>query len=99
MQIISNESSDSVFNVDHADPRVRVGKSFGLIGMVLATVISLIYGILALVPAGPFTVQNIPIGVTLTVLSSCGVMAAVGFMAGALLGYIIGTPIACCNNL
>lgn len=71
----------------------------GYIGVFLGTVLGLVYGILALVPAGPFIVQNIPVGVTLIVLSVCGLMAIGGIIAGILAGLLISTPYAMYCNM
>ena len=71
---------------------------FMFIGAIVAPILCLIYGILALVPTGPFDHQNITLGVTFIVLSLVGIMSVGGCIGGAIIGAIIGSPIACCCN-
>jgi len=59
------------------------------IGAVVAPILALIYGILVLVPAGPFDHRDVTMGVVLIVLSLFAVMSLIGYFVGFCLGYMI----------
>ncbi len=59
----------------------------------IASLVFLIFGIFALVPAGPFVERNIEIGVTFIVLSCTGIFGIVLALFGAFVGYCIDTCI------
>ena len=66
---------------------------FGYICSAIITIISLIYGILMVIPAGPFDSTHIATGITLIVLSIFGVISGVGLLIGCLIGGIICLPL------
>ena len=61
-----------------------------------ATVVLLVFGILALVPAGPFDSRNIVVGVVLVVLAGTGVAGFAGGILGFGVGAALGAPFECC---
>jgi hypothetical protein len=65
---------------------------FVYLGAITAQTLFLVYGIMALIPTGPFDHQNISLGVTLIVLATVGIAAACGSIAGILIGTIIYLP-------
>ncbi len=64
------------------------------IGAIITSVISLIYGIFAVVPVSPFEDRDLKIGIVLIVLSVTGIMAIAGLLSGCIIGTIVCTP--CC---
>lgn len=69
-----------------------------------ATVLLLVYGILALVPSGPFHHRDVPAGVVMIVLSGTFIAAVVGALVGFLFGGLLGLPVdvavsACDSNV
>ncbi len=70
--------------------------AFAWVGASITGIICLIYGILALVPSGPFEEKDVTFGVTFIVLSLTGVMELGGAIAGVIVGAILGLPIYFC---
>lgn len=52
---------------------------FAYLAALTASTVSLTYGILALIPSGPFITQNLTVGIMLIVLSVTGIMAMYRF--------------------
>lgn len=83
------------------------GAVAGWIAAVSAEVLFLIFGILAIVPAGPFRHREIPVGVVLVVLALTQLAAIIAFLVFFGLTNLIGLPVgyafrkagvqSCCN--
>lgn len=70
---------------------------FAWLGALVGEALCIIYGIFALLPAGPFEKQNLTLGVILLVLSGVGLSGIVGAIGGLIAGSIIVSPVLCCN--
>lgn len=81
---------------------VYAGVSGGLIhlgcciGSIIGTVLALVYGILMVIPASPFSHQELGWGITLIVCSVVGVTALLGGCIGACLTCATCAPVCCC---
>lgn len=61
-----------------------------------ATVILLVFGILALVPGGPFDSRHLTAGIVMVVLAGTGVAGLAGAAIGFGFGAALGAPLECC---
>jgi uncharacterized membrane protein len=68
-----------------------------ILGAIVGESLCLIYGIYAVIPAGPFEQQNLALGVPLIVLGSIGIGALAGAIAGCITGGIVCSPLLCRN--
>ena len=71
---------------------------FAWLGAIAAEVLFLVYGILAVIPAGPFVQQNLGLGIPLIVLAGVGIAGIAGAIAGAIGGSILCSPLLCCDG-
>lgn len=70
--------------------------AFGYIFVLASTVLAIVFGILALIPAPPFTQRELGIGIFLLVGSV--VVPVIGCMSGIvgiIVGFIFGSPCLC----
>ncbi|KAL3687622.1 hypothetical protein R1sor_013931 [Riccia sorocarpa] len=63
---------------------------WGIWGSFTGGILLLVFGILALLPSGPFGDRNTVLGVVLVVLGATGVGSLVGYAVCALPGFCIG---------
>ena len=63
------------------------------LGALSGFVISLMFGIFALVPIDPFNEQNLALGITLVVITGLGLTAVIGALAGVCLGCLVASPV------
>jgi hypothetical protein len=68
---------------------------FVYLGALAGEALFLTYGILAVIPAGPFEHQNLGLGVPLIVLGVIGIAAIGGAIAGLITGGILCSPLIC----
>jgi hypothetical protein len=94
--------TDYTINIDETEsPSVDAGTmacgmiSFHIFGF-SATVLCIIFGILALVPSSPFSETNIGLGVSMIVLSIFSLIYVVAGIVGVCFGYCI-QQICCCH--
>ena len=64
-------------------------------GALAGETVCLTYGILAVIPAGPFDHQNLSLGISLIVLGGVGIAALGGAIAGLISGGIVCAPVCC----
>ena len=72
---------------------------FAMIGIIVAQTFSILYGIHALVPSGPFKERNYAVGITLLVLSMTGPNMIVGAIGGLIIAGIIYLPYYLCIKI
>lgn len=68
---------------------------FVYLGALAAEALFLTYGIMAVIPAGPFQQQNLGLGVPLIVLAGVGIAPLGGALAGLIAGCIVCSPLSC----
>lgn len=68
---------------------------FAYMGILAGEALFLTYGILAVIPAGPFEHQNLSLGVPLIVLAGVGIAGLAGMIAGLISGGILCSPMCC----
>jgi hypothetical protein len=68
---------------------------FAYMGFLAGEALFLTYGILAVIPAGPFQHQNLALGVPLIVLAGIGIAGLAGMIAGLISGGILCSPMCC----
>jgi uncharacterized membrane protein YdjX (TVP38/TMEM64 family) len=92
-QYITNSvSSYGFFVTTTFETNNNFNKFLVYLGAITSQVLFLVYGIMALIPTGPFDHQNISLGVTLIVLATVGIAAACGSIVGMIIGTIIYLP-------
>lgn len=72
---------------------------FVYLGCLAGEALFLIYGILAVIPAGPFEHQNLSLGVPLIVLAGVGIAGIAGAVAGLIGGGILCSPCICVDEI
>ncbi len=68
---------------------------FVYLGALTAEVLVLTYGVLAVIPAGPFEIRNLELGVPLLISGCIGLALLCGALVGGFVGGILGSPIMC----
>jgi hypothetical protein len=71
---------------------------FVYLGALTVEVLVLTYGVLAVIPAGPFEIRNLALGIPLLVSGCIGLALFCGALVGALVGGILGSPLMCCTD-
>ncbi|CAM6083891.1 unnamed protein product [Calypogeia fissa] len=66
---------------------------WGFFGAMAGLVLFIIFGIFALVPAGPFDERHLTLGIVLVVLGATGVSSFGGYLACAVPGAAVGLVI------
>ncbi|KAL3685233.1 hypothetical protein R1sor_003255 [Riccia sorocarpa] len=75
---------------DYGSCTAACGGFWGFFGGAVASILFLIFGILAIIPSSPFTHRETTFGVVLIVLAVTGLATLVGLLVGGLAGIIIG---------
>ena len=63
------------------------------LGALSGFVVSLLFGIFALVPIDPFDEQNLSLGILLVVITGLGFTAVMGALVGVCLGCLVASPV------
>lgn len=73
-------------------PSITCAHVLGLLFAIASTVFFLLIGIFMLIPVGPFTKQDIDIGITLIMLSIFGIIGCAGYILGVFAGACLCLP-------
>lgn len=63
------------------------------LGALSGFVVSLLFGIFALVPIDPFDEKNLSLGISLVVITGVGLSAIIGGLVGVCLGCLVASPV------